>query len=111
MDKKRETVLLLIGTLQASLGYIDYSLDTKIFSNDLKFTAKNFLVRLERWFSAYYKLNKDETEEVASQIELLITLYENSAKIAFQLNEKGEVVQDNFMNEFNELVKRYKIEI
>ena len=106
MDKKRETVLLLIGTLQASLSYLDYVLDTRIFSNDLKFTAKNFLIRVEKWFEVYYKLNKDETEEVAHQIEMLTTIYENSARIAFQLNDKGEL-SDKFMDEFNDLVKRY----
>jgi len=111
MNKQKENILLLIGTLQSSIIYLDYALDTKIFGMDLKFSAQNTLKKVEKWFETYYKLNKGEVEEVASQIDILTTIYEKSAKIAFQLNEKGEVEADKFMDEFEDLVKRYNIEL
>lgn len=111
MNKQKQTVLLLIGTLHSSIEYIDLVLEVKIFSYDLKFAAKNLLSKIEKWFAHYYKLNKEEVEEVATQIELLATLYEKSASIAFQLNEYGDVVADNFMNEFEGLIAKYKIKL
>lgn len=116
MNKNQETVLLLLGTLQASIKYLDdclgLTIDTKpIFKLDLKMAAKNTLVKVESWLEWYYKKNNEDINEVTQQMEYLTDIYEKSGKIAFQLNTKGEIISDMFMDEFNSLIKKYKIEI
>jgi hypothetical protein len=114
--KQKQSFIILITVLQCAIKYLDECLGLTIgkepiFKMDLKMAAKTLLEKLEKWLYTYYKKNGSDISELNDQVTSFTDIFENSAKIAFQLSQKEPKDGYAFQKEFDELIKKYGIVI
>lgn len=112
--KKYQSFVLLVATLQCGIKYLDDCADMQIakepvFRMDLKMALKTLLTKIESWLNGYYKKNVGNIDEVFNQVSSFTEMFENSAKIAFELENRPIIEAENFQNDFDNLIKKYNI--
>ena len=108
MNKQNKIVFaIILGRLL--LETLDDFNDKILFTQDVKNSIKNCILKLEKVYNKFFNKDKESAElsdSMANAEELILKMY----KIILHF-EKVPILQEYFQNEFDILLKKYKIEL
>lgn len=111
---KPDSMTTVLGLCQSLLYHFDLMIDKGgFFKKTLKFAVKNLIKELESHLDRYFKLayGEEAQYEQADMLNVLCRCIDYGVKTSYAAAEMDEQKREDFFKEYEELFKKYGIEL